>query len=85
MASCIDAAYAKYVERISDLPDVSDGCAQDIADNQVWVAAQSDEIIAGLVLVAGDGFMKLANVAVHPDHGGKGLGRKLTELSEYES
>lgn len=85
LASCIDAAYAKYAERISDLPAVSDGCAQDIADNQVWVAAQSDEIIAGLVLVAGDGCMKLANVAVHPDHGGKGLGRKLIELSEREA
>ena len=85
LAACIDAAYAKYAERISDLPAVSDGCAQDIADNQVWVAAQSDEIIAGLVLVAGNGFMKLANLAVHPDHGGKGLGRKLIELSEHEA
>lgn len=85
LAACIDAAYAKYAERISDLPAVSDGCAQDIADNQVWVAAQSDQIIAGLVLVAGNGFMKLANLAVHPDHGGKGLGRKLIELSEHEA
>ena len=29
--------------------------------------------------------MKLANVAVHPDHGGKGLGRKLMALSEGEA
>ena len=29
--------------------------------------------------------MKLANLAVHPNHGGKGIGRKLTELSELEA
>jgi ribosomal protein S18 acetylase RimI-like enzyme len=85
LAACIDAAYAQYAERISDMPSVSDGCAEDIANNQVWVAVQDDELIAGLVLVAGDGFMKLANLAVHPDHGGKGLGRKLIELSEREA
>ncbi|MBO9434328.1 GNAT family N-acetyltransferase [Ruegeria sp. R13_0] len=85
LATCIDAAYGKYAERISDLPAVSDGCAQDIADNQFWVVVQSNEIIAGLVLVAGDGFMKLANLAVHPDHVGEGLGRKLIELSEREA
>lgn len=85
LTACIDAAYAQYAERISDMPSVSDGCAEDIANNQVWVAVQSDKVIAGLVLVAGDGFLKLANLAVHPDHGGKGLGRKLIELSEREA
>ena len=67
------------------MPMVSDGCAEDIAINQVWVAVQGDEVIAGLVLIAGDAFMKLANLAVHPDYGGKGLGRKLIELSEREA
>lgn len=85
LATSIDAAYARYAGRISDLPSVSDGCAEDIANNQVWVAAEDDTIVAGLVLVAGDGFMKLANLAVHPDHGGKGLGRRLIELSEREA
>ena len=85
LAAGIDAAYAQYAKRISDLPPVSDGCAEDIADNQVWVAVQGDEVVAGLVLIAGDGFMKLANLAVHPDHGGKGLGRRLIELSEREA
>ena len=36
-------------------------------------------------MIPGDGFMKLANLAVHPDHGGKGLGRSLIELSEREA
>jgi ribosomal protein S18 acetylase RimI-like enzyme len=85
LAACIDAAYAQYAERISDMPSVSDECAEDIANNQVWVTVQGDEVIAGVVLVAGDGFIKLANLAVHPHHGGKGLGRELIELSEREA
>ena len=85
LAACIDAAYAKYAGRISELPSVSDGCAEDIANNQVCVVTQRNDVIAGLVLVAGDGVMKLANLAVHPDHGGKGLGRKLIELAEREA
>ena len=64
---------------------MSEGLAEEIEENQVWVAVQGDEIIAGLVLVAGEGFLKLANLAVHPDHGGKGLGRDLIALSEREA
>ena len=42
-------------------------------------------IVGGLVLVPWDRFMWLANVAVHPDHRGGGLGRALMELAENES
>jgi N-acetylglutamate synthase-like GNAT family acetyltransferase len=85
LAACIDVAYAKYTKRISDGPAFSDGIADDIADNQVWIAEQDNEIIAGLVLVPQDRFVKLANLAVHPNHSGKGVGRKLIELSEREA
>ena len=85
LASCIDAAYAKYAIRISDMPPVSDGIAEEITNNQVWVVVEDGEIIAGLFLVPKDGFMKLANLAVHPNHGGKGIGRKLIKLSESEA
>jgi len=85
LVSCIDAAYAKYENRISDMPPVSDGVAEEITNNQVWVAVEGGEIIAGLFLVPQDEFMKLVNLAVHPSHGGKGLGRKLTELAESEA
>lgn len=85
LASCIDAAYAKYEQRISDMPPVSDGIAEEITNNQVWVAVEGGEVIAGLFLVSQDGFMKLTNLAVHPGHSGRGLGRKLMELSESEA
>ena len=85
LAFCIDAAYAKYQKRIPDMPQVSEGIAADITHNQVWVVEENNQIIAGLFLVPKDGFMKLANLAVHPDHEGKGIGRKLTTLSEREA
>lgn len=85
LAGCIRAAYAPYADRIPDLPDVADGLDEAIANSQVWVAVEDDEIVAGLILVAQEGWMKLANVAVHPEHGGKGLGRELISLSEREA
>lgn len=85
LAACIDAAYAMYRRRISDLPPVSEGCAEDIANHRVWVAARDGEIAGGLVLVLEDRVAKLANVAVHPGHAGQGLGRAFIAQAEAEA
>lgn len=85
LASCIDAAYAQYAGRIKDLPPVSEGCAEDISGNQVWVAVDGDEIVGGLVMVLRVNHIKLANLAVRPDHAGRGIGKKLIELAEHEA
>ena len=85
LAACLDAAYAQYAGRLADLPRMSDGCAEDIVRFDVWVAETGGRIVGGLVLVREDGFMRLANVAVHPDARGGGLGRSLIRLAEAES
>ncbi|NKB53045.1 MAG: GNAT family N-acetyltransferase [Rhizobiaceae bacterium] len=85
IVACIDAAYEIYSRSIADLPPVSAGLDEDIITNQVWVLDLNGSTIGVLVLVVGDGFMKLANLAVHPDHGGKGLGRALIEHGEREA
>ena len=85
LATCIDAAYAQYTGRIADLPPVSADCAKEIAKYQVWVAEIAKEVVGGLVMIPEEGFMRLANVAVHPDHTGAGLGRALIALAETES
>jgi ribosomal protein S18 acetylase RimI-like enzyme len=85
LAASIDAAYAKYANRISDLPPVSSGISEEIEQSQVWVATESGEVIAGLFFSAHEGVLRLANIAVHPEHGGKGLGRALMERAESEA
>lgn len=85
LSACFDAAYAHYAEIIDDLPPMSANCAEEIAKYLVWVAEAGGTIVGGLVLVPCDGFMQLANVAVHPDNRGAGLGKRLLELAETEA
>lgn len=85
LGNCLDAAYAQYADRIDDLPPMSEDCAGEIAENLVWVAEAGGGIVGALVLMPGDGFMLLANVAVHPDGRGAGIGRALLTLAETEA
>lgn len=85
LARCLEAAYAEHAARIADLPPVAKGCAEEIAAHLVWLAESGGAIVGGLVLVPSDGFMLLANVAVHPDQRGTGLGRRLLRLAESEA
>lgn len=85
LSKCLDAAYAQYAERIDDLPSMSAECAEEIDKYDVWVAEAGGTIVGGLVLVPSDGFMLLANVAVHPNNRGAGIGQRLLALAETET
>jgi GNAT superfamily N-acetyltransferase len=85
LAACIEAAYSIYAASGVELPAVSDGIAEDIRDNLVWVAVQGGRIVGGLVLVAKQDHMMLANVAVDPGATGAGLGRALIQHAEREA
>lgn len=74
---CIDAAYAPYLDAGMKLPAVSEGVGDDIQNNLVWVLEASQRIVGCLIVVAGDDTWHLANVAVHPDFSGQGLGKRL--------
>lgn len=79
---CIIDAYATYLDRIDDLPPVAEGIEADIADNKVWVAEIGDQVTGGLVLVQKPGHAVLANLAVAPKHGGKGIAKALIDECE---
>ena len=85
LGKCLDAAYAQYAERIADLPDMSADCAGQIASSEVWVAQAAGEIAGALILIPDDGFMLLANVAVHPAWRGEGIGMRLLTLADSEA
>lgn len=80
LRACIRAAYSRW-SHIDDLPDVAAGVAEDIAAHEVWVAEAAGALAGGLILDIGED-AHLMNVAVHPDHGGKGLGRALIAAAE---
>jgi len=85
LADCIRSAYAVYDGRIDDLPDVAGGIADDIRDHRVWVADASGRILGGAVLVLAERYAQLANIAVHPNAGGKGIGKGLIAAIEAQA
>lgn len=84
LSDCIGAAYAIYAARLNDLPAVSEGISDDIEHQRVWVAEIDREIVGGIILAPQDDFVLLANIAVHPESSGMGLGRAMIELAEAE-
>lgn len=81
LAVCIDAAYAGYRAQGIDLPPVSEGVAEDIAQSHVWVVRDGALIAGGLILSMDRSCAYLQNVAVHPDYSGHGLGRRMMETA----
>lgn len=82
----VDAAYAKYIERIGKKPGpMLDDYPARVAEGNVWVA-ELDGAIAGLVvLLPESGYLLLDNVAVAPEMRGRGLGRALVAFAEAEA
>lgn len=82
---CVEAAYRHYIDRIGKPPGpMLDDYHAVIRHHTVFVA-ESDDIIGVLVLVRSATDILLDNVAVHPDHQGKGLGMRLINLAESEA
>lgn len=86
VATLVHAAYQHYVARIGITPGpMTDDYDQVIRDYQVTVAEQDATMAGVLVLrITEEGFL-IDNVAVHPSHRGRGLGRALLDLAEAEA
>ena len=82
LVDCIDEAYSIYAGRIDDLPAVSEGIAEAIERDRVWVAEYDGQIAGAMILVVEDTFLMLENIAVRPSSAGKGIGRALIAQAE---
>jgi ribosomal protein S18 acetylase RimI-like enzyme len=86
VAELVDAAYGHYVERIGALPGpMTEDYAEVIATRWVTVAERHRAVLGVIVLAVTDEGFLVENVAVHPGHRGRGLGRALLELAETEA
>lgn len=73
-------AYEKYIPRIGMRPrPMDDDYAARIERDEVWLVG---EVEAVLVLVPGDGYLLVDNVAVRPDVQGRGIGHRLLAFAE---
>ena len=76
LTDVITAAYAPYQHL--GLPPAAEGIADDITRHFVWVAEVEGKVRGGIVLImSGDAY--IANIAVHPDAVGHGIGSALIE------
>lgn len=82
LKQCLDRAYAPLKARLPDLPNVSGGLEQEIADRIVLIA-DVDKDVAGCAVLSIDGASAhLVNIAVDPGFRGQGIARILLNAVE---
>ena len=77
--ACVEAAYAEIRRQIDDVPDVTDGIADEIAAGTTLVAELDGTIVGGIIWHIADDTAHIVNVAVSPGATGKGIGSKLID------
>lgn len=87
LQACMESAYAGYQERLGGklLPPMDLDYSSEIRDFPVWVAECENRVVGGLIMMFEDNHALVANVAVHPDFQGIGLGGGLMEFAETKA
>jgi ribosomal protein S18 acetylase RimI-like enzyme len=86
ITECVAAAYKIYLGRLGKTPGpMLDDYIKVIQQHRVLVLREAERIIGILVLIVQNQSLLVDNVAVHPDHQGRGLGRRLMALAEEEA
>jgi len=86
ISECVTAAYKTYIARLGKPPrPMLDDYKDVIQQHRVFALTQATRIIGILVLVIQRQTLLVDNVAVDPDHQGRGYGRKLMALAEEEA
>jgi ribosomal protein S18 acetylase RimI-like enzyme len=86
VAELVSAAYGHYVPRIGRPPSpMCENYAEVIRTRAVTIAEHAGSIVGVVVLaVTGEGFL-IENVAVHPAHQGRGIGKALLQFAEVQA
>jgi len=84
LKDCMYSAYAIYESRMEGkrLPPLDIDFKTEIELYPTWVIDQQDCIVGGLTMMFEDSNASIANIAVHADFQGLGLGTKLMDFAE---
>lgn len=84
LQNCMEAAYAPYQDRIGGkrLPPMDLDYQDEIQNYPTWIAEFNGNIVGGLIMMFNNVYATIANIAVHPDFQGQGLGGELMAYAE---
>ncbi len=84
---CMESAYASYQDRMEGqrLPPMDVDYASEISDYPSWVAEFNGNIVGGLIMKFENEYASIANIAVHPEFQGLGIGGGLMKFAETKA
>ena len=84
LKNCMELAYVSYQDRLKGrrLPPMDVNYLDEIRKFPTWVALSKDKIIGGIIMVFEKDSASIANIAVHPEFQGLGLGGELMKFAE---
>lgn len=87
LRQCMESAYSPYQGRMGGvrLPPMDVDYSIEIASFPCWVAEFNGEVVGGLIMTFEDDYASIANIAVHPEFQGHGLGGGLMKYAEAKA
>jgi GNAT superfamily N-acetyltransferase len=87
LGKCMASAYAPYQQRMNGkrLPPMDVDYAAEIENYPVWIVGSGEHVIGGLIMDFENGKALIANIAIHPDSQGQGIGGKLMKYAEAKA
>jgi ribosomal protein S18 acetylase RimI-like enzyme len=83
LGELVERAYAIYVDRIGGRPaPMNDDYAEKLREGDVFVAVDDGAVVGLIVLITAEDHLLIENVAIDPEHQGKGIGRSLMAFAE---
>ncbi|MCW8884066.1 MAG: GNAT family N-acetyltransferase [Motiliproteus sp.] len=83
----MDSAYACYQERMGGkrLPPMDLDYADEIQNYPTWVAECEGKVVGGITMMFEDDYASIANIGIHLDFQGQGLGGGLMKFAEAQA
>jgi len=87
LQSSMESAYGIYVERLSGtrLPPMDLDYENEIREFPTWVVECDNRVVGGLTMLFGENHAVLANIGVHMDCQGLGIGGGLMKYAEKKA